>query len=87
MATRYVTGYHATCDICGDHSEEGSGWGDTPEEAITDLLESDSWTQVGDRIICDRLDPTHTAARGGPSPLLLHPTHDAMTVTYTTNSP
>ncbi|MFG2676976.1 hypothetical protein [Streptomyces sp. NPDC048445] len=87
MATRYVTGYQALCDLCDEYSEEGAGWGDTPDEATINLLESDSWTQVGDRIICDRLDPAHTAARGGPSPLLLHPTRDAMTVTHASSSP
>lgn len=68
----------ASCDVCGEEADPGSGQGDTPREAIEDLTVHDgTWVYRRGQLVCDRADTAHNQARGGESPRLLAMSTDA----------
>jgi hypothetical protein len=80
MATRKVVLFVASCDVCGEEADPGSGQGATPREAVEDLTVHDgTWIERDGRLVCDRSDPAHDQARGGEAPQLLAMSADAMT--------
>ncbi|MGW3400763.1 hypothetical protein [Streptomyces zhihengii] len=86
MAIQQHTLYVAHCDVCRKAFDEDSdmswGWDETPELALAQVAENPDWTVNGQTVVCPVSDAAHDQARGGPSPVELRPTGDAMAVTY-----
>jgi len=80
MAVRLHLVFVASCDVCGEEADPGSGQGTTPRDAIEDLTVHDgTWVYHRDLLVCDRTDTAHDQAREGESPRLLAMSNDAMT--------
>jgi hypothetical protein len=76
----------ARCDLCllaFDEPGDVWCWDETPELALAQVAENPDWTVLPDgTVVCPRSDVEHDVVRGAESPTTLHPTSDAMRVTY-----
>lgn len=82
MAVETVTLYVAHCDVCrlacGEDSDHAWIADETEELLLQQVADTPGWTVDGWRIVCPSTDTAHDTARGGPSPVELRPTGDAM---------
>ncbi|MGW2113780.1 hypothetical protein [Streptomyces zhihengii] len=86
MATQQHTLHTAQCDTCGlTFGEEADFWiwDDTPALILAQVAGDPDWTVDGETVdgetvTCPATDTAHDTARGGPSPVELRPTGDAM---------